>query len=201
MKEESSVFTIREATVGLFKDRGSRFIAHLYPIHSREDFDKRHAELKQLYHDARHICWAMRLGTDRRSSDDGEPSHSGGAPIMRQLLSHGIDYAALFVVRYFGGIKLGVPGLIHAYGTAAADAIAQAERIEWIEKVRFILIFSYHCTSTVEKQLKRTQARIIRSEYSEKCLIEVEIRRSQQLDFQHNLQECTESCTPSYGSS
>jgi uncharacterized YigZ family protein len=195
------VQTIRQATEGYFKDRGSRFIAYLFPIDTRAAFEARHSELKVRHADATHICWAMRLGNESRSSDDGEPAHSAGAPILRQLVSRRVDRAALFVVRYFGGTKLGVPGLIHAYGAAAAAALDQAEFVEWIDKVRFVLIFPYHCTSAVERQLKKFGASVVESAYTEKCQLIVEVRIELQQLFQLTISECTDTCTLVHGSS
>ena len=199
-KSNEPAQTIRQATEGYFKDRGSRFIAYLFPIDTRAAFEARHSELKLRHADATHICWAMRLGGESRCSDDGEPAHSAGAPILRQLVSRRVDRAALFVVRYFGGTKLGVPGLIHAYGAAAAAALDQAEFVEWIDKVRFVLIFPYHCTASVGRQLKKYGASVIGSEYAEKCQLVVEVRLELHHQFQLSLSECTETCTSVHGS-
>lgn len=189
-------YTIERPSEGLFRDRGSRFIAHLHPLRRMADFEERLAELRRQYHDARHICWAYRYGGESRSNDDGEPAHSAGAPILRQLLSNGLDRAAIYVVRYFGGIKLGVPGLIHAYGAAAAEAIENNELVEWVDKVRFVLIFDYHCTAAVERQLKAFNAMTVRSKYDARCLLEVELSAAMREDFQHRITECAESCQP-----
>ena len=118
---------------GLFKDNGSRFIAHAYPVETEDEIKEIVASLKKEYHDARHHCYAWRLGHmgDRfRANDDGEPSGSSGRPILGQIDSHGLSDILVVVVRYFGGIKLGIPGLIRAYRTSTEDAICNAQIIE-----------------------------------------------------------------------
>lgn len=195
MKQQSdaATITIIEPTTGFFKDRGSKFISHLYPIQSITEFKELLNNLKHTYTDAQHICWAVRLGKEQYCSDDGEPAHSAGAPILRQLLSQEINRAALFVVRYFGGTKLGISGLINAYSTAAADAIAKAERIEWVDKVRIIIIFDYEYTSAVEKGLKWFKAQVLSAEYFDRCKFIVEIKRDQSDALAHHLKACSES--------
>ena len=110
--------SIASASEGLFKDNGSRFIALAYPVESEEEVREIVSLLRKEYHDARHHCYAYRLGVDGavfRSSDDGEPSGSAGRPILGQIDSAGLSDILVVVVRYFGGIKLGIPGLIRAY--------------------------------------------------------------------------------------
>ena len=125
--------SIAARSEGLFKDNGSRFIALAYPVETEEEVKDIVAGLKKEYHDARHHCYAYRLGYkgDRfRANDDGEPSGSAGRPILGQIDSMGLSDILVVVVRYFGGIKLGIPGLIRAYKTSTADALAQAEVID-----------------------------------------------------------------------
>src|SRR5687768_5442349 len=118
--------TIEKESIAEFKDRGSRFIAYAFPISSADDFKKKLKEVKEEHPKAVHHCFAYRIGTDGnnfRSSDDGEPSGSAGRPILGQIDSKELSNAAIIVVRYFGGTLLGVPGLIHAYKTAASFAL------------------------------------------------------------------------------
>ena len=120
---------------GLFKDNGSRFIAFAYPVETEEEVKELVSALKKEYHDARHHCFAYRLGYKGdvwRASDDGEPSGSAGRPILGQIESLGLSDVLVVVVRYFGGIKLGIPGLIRAYKTSTADALSSAQVIEKI---------------------------------------------------------------------
>ena len=125
--------TIASTTQAEFKDKGSRFIAFAYPIQTLEEVKQYVSILKEEHHKARHWCYAYRLGVDGtqfRANDDGEPAGSAGRPILGQIDSAGLTDVLVIVVRYFGGTLLGVPGLIHAYKTAAAEALTVAEVIE-----------------------------------------------------------------------
>ena len=118
---------------GLFKDNGSRFIAFAYPVETEAQVKEIVQSLKKEYHDARHHCFAYRLGYKGdvwRASDDGEPSGSAGRPILGQIDSLGLSDVLVVVVRYFGGIKLGIPGLIRAYKTSTADALGKAQIVQ-----------------------------------------------------------------------
>ena len=142
---------------GLFKDNGSRFIACAYPVETEAEVKEIVDSLKKEYHDARHHCYAYRLGYlgDRfRANDDGEPSGSAGRPILGQIDSYGLSDILIVVVRYFGGIKLGIPGLIRAYRTSSADAIANSEVVEKIAVRRFRLSFGYMDMNAVMKLVK-----------------------------------------------
>ena len=122
--------SIAARSEGLFKDNGSRFIALAFPVEAEDQVREIVASLRKEYHDARHHCYAYRLGYrgDRfRANDDGEPSGSAGRPILGQIDSMGLSDVLVVVVRYFGGIKLGIPGLIRAYRTSTADALGRAE--------------------------------------------------------------------------
>ena len=141
---------------GLFKDNGSRFIAFLYPIETEEEVREKVSALRKEYHDARHHCYAYRLGLDGstyRSSDDGEPSGSAGRPILGQIDSAGLSDVLVVVVRYFGGIKLGIPGLIRAYKTSTADAIAHARTIEKIAGAWYRMEFDWQQMQAAKRQM------------------------------------------------
>lgn len=133
MSGASTYQTIAAPAQAEFKDKGSRFIAFAYPVRTVEEI-KMHVEaLREAHHKARHWCYAYRLGTDGnrfRANDDGEPSGSAGRPILGQIDSAGLTDVLIVVVRYFGGTLLGVPGLIHAYKTSAAEALRVAEVVE-----------------------------------------------------------------------
>lgn len=121
-----SYLTVKQPAQGLFKDKGSKFIGYIFPIQSVEDVKGILVELKAEHPKARHVCWALRLSTDRsvfRVNDDGEPSGTAGKPILNTLLSANLTQVCVAVVRYFGGTLLGVPGLIHAYKEASLAAI------------------------------------------------------------------------------
>lgn len=119
--------TIAKNSEGLYKEKGSKFIAYAFPINDAEESKEKLAEVAELHPKARHICTALLIGQGDEeyylSNDDGEPANSAGAPILGQIRSHGITNAFVAVVRYFGGTKLGIGGLIHAYKTATADAL------------------------------------------------------------------------------
>jgi hypothetical protein len=132
---QDSYKSIAAESRGLFKDNGSRFIAHAYPVETEEEVKEIVAALKKEYYDARHHVYAYRLGYkgDKfRANDDGEPSGSSGRPVLGQIDSYGLSDILVVVVRYFGGIKLGIPGLIRAYKTSTADALANAQIVEKI---------------------------------------------------------------------
>lgn len=137
MKAEPEKFTtIAAPAEALFKDRGSKFLAYAYPIQNTQQAKPLLDALRKEHPKAVHFCFAYRLGTDGlqfRAADDGEPAGSAGKPILGQIDSAGITNVLVVVVRYFGGTLLGVPGLIHAYKTATADALTQAPKIsKWI---------------------------------------------------------------------
>ena len=151
-----SYLTVKQPAQGLFKDKGSKFIGYIFPIQSAEDIKGILTKLKTEHPKARHICWALRLSTDRsvfRVNDDGEPSGTAGKPILNTILSQNLHYVLVVVVRYFGGTLLGVPGLIQAYKEGAIDALEQAEIYEKEPmKIRSIQ-FSYSQMNEVMKTL------------------------------------------------
>jgi uncharacterized YigZ family protein len=173
--------TISAPSEGLYKEKGSRFIAFAYPVDSEGEIKQYLDELKKKYYDARHHCYAYRLGVTGelwRAVDDGEPAGSAGRPVLGQLLSNNLTNIVVFVVRYFGGIKLGVPGLINAYRSATADAILNAEIIEKEDKDKFVIEFSYLTMNDVMKIVKDSQPEIVKQEFEIVCRIELKIRRS-----------------------
>lgn len=129
----STFQTIAKNSEGLYKEKGSKFIAYAFPINDVEESKEKLAEVAELHPKARHICTALLIGQGDEeyylSNDDGEPANSAGAPILGQIRSHGITNAFVAVVRYFGGTKLGIGGLIHAYKAATADALENNEII------------------------------------------------------------------------
>lgn len=150
--EEDVYKTIAGTAEGLYKEKGSRFIALAYPVRTEEEVKEIVADLKSRYYDARHHCYAYRLGADLkkfRANDDGEPSSTAGKPILGQIVSAGLTDILIVVVRYFGGIKLGVSGLINAYRAAAADALAQAVVVEKTVDEVFRISFSYAALNEV----------------------------------------------------
>ena len=149
--------TIDSKANGLFKDRGSRFIALAIPVTTQEEIKSRLEELRKEYHDARHHCYAWVLSPDRqawRVNDDGEPSGTAGKPILGQINSRELTNILVVVIRYFGGTLLGVSGLINAYRSAAADALDNASIIERHLVERWIVTFPYSAMNDVMKVLK-----------------------------------------------
>ena len=186
MENYDAYRSIAARSEGLFKDNGSRFIALAYPVETEEEVKEIVASLKKEYHDARHHCYAYRLGYkgDRfRANDDGEPSGSAGRPILGQIDSLGLSDVLVVVVRYFGGIKLGIPGLIRAYKTSTADALSQAEIIDKVAGKTFRVTFDYLSMNPVMKVLKDLGLTASGQEFGMDCAMDVRVRLSLEEDF------------------
>lgn len=171
--------SIEAASEGLFKDNGSRFIALAYPVESEDQVKEIVAGLKKEYHDARHHCYAYRLGHrgDRfRANDDGEPSGSAGRPILGQIDAAGLSDILVVVVRYFGGIKLGIPGLIRAYKTSTADALAKAVVAEKVAGLSFRVRYDYLDMNAVMKVLKDLSLPVSGQIFDTQCSVDVRVR-------------------------
>jgi uncharacterized YigZ family protein len=150
--------TIERSAKAEYKDRGSRFIAYLFPANTPEDFKKQLREIKEEHPKAVHHCFAYRLGVDGavfRTNDDGEPAGTAGKPILGQLDSKGVTNAAVVVVRYFGGTLLGVPGLIAAYKTVTALALQLTPVLQKPGLVNYNLQFDYTLLNDVMLLVKR----------------------------------------------
>lgn len=174
--------TITAPAEGLFKDRGSKFIAFAYPIRSEEEVKPILAQLRSEHGKARHFCWALRLSPDRavfRIQDDGEPSGTAGRPILNALLSADLTNILIVVVRYFGGTLLGVPGLINAYKSAAIEAIEAAEIVEKTVNDVYELTFDYLSMNDVMRLFKEEQLQILSQEFDNSCCIKFEVRKAQ----------------------
>ena len=190
METSDQYKSIAAPSEGLFKDNGSRFLALAYPVETPEQVKDIVAGLKKQYHDARHHCFAYRLGCQGdvwRASDDGEPSGSAGRPILGQIDSLGLSDVLVVVVRWFGGIKLGIPGLIRAYKTSSADALSQATLIQKTAARRFRLRFDYLSMNAVMKVLKDMDLPQSAQEFGETCSLEVRVRLSAVEDFRDRL--------------
>ncbi len=175
-----SYLTVKQPAQGLFKDKGSKFIGYIFPLQSVEDVKGILAELKAEHPKARHVCWALRLSTDRsvfRVNDDGEPSGTAGKPILNTLLSANLTQVCVAVVRYFGGTLLGVPGLIHAYKEASLAAIKEAEIIEKTIKDRYQIHVPYTQLNKVMKILKDENITILAQDLDTECSLIIEIRQ------------------------
>lgn len=177
---EDTYFTIEERSEGLFKDKGSKFIAYAYPFKNEENLKGIIAEQKALHPKARHHCWAYRLTPDRavfRVNDDGEPSGTAGRPILNILLSRNVTNVLVVVVRYFGGTLLGVPGLINAYKTAAQEALDAADIVEKTVNDVYRISFSYLQMNDIMRIIKEENLSILEQAFDNNCSIEIEIRK------------------------
>ena len=176
MSIPNSYRTLASATEGLYKDKGSKFIACAHPVKDLEEIKFQLDLLKEEHPKARHICYAYRLGfspEDSRAQDDGEPAGSAGKPILNTILSHNIHFTLVAVVRYFGGTLLGVPGLIHAYKEASVDALSQAKIIEIEPEEHVLISFTYAELNEVMKICKKMPVKIVRQEIDNLCKFEL----------------------------
>jgi len=179
MKNHTSYLTIEKPGQGQFKERGSRFLAFAYPVTSAEECQKKVDLLCKKYHDARHWCYAYVLGTDKsdfRSNDDGEPSHSAGDPILGQIKARNLTNVLVVVVRYFGGVKLGVGGLANAYKTASQDALDSVQIIQLHLTNQLELIFPYEYTGVINKLINEYQLKVKEQSFEETCTFNLDVR-------------------------
>ena len=166
---------------GLFKDRGSKFLGYAYPISSEEEVAPIIANLKEKHHKARHWCYAWRLGVENnhfRANDDGEPNNSAGQPIYGQILSFELTNVLIVVVRYFGGTKLGVGGLINAYKTAAKMSLEESQIIEKTIDTHFELNFEYVNMNKVMRLIKEKKINLLKQEMQMDCNFEISVRKN-----------------------
>ncbi|RYD52112.1 MAG: YigZ family protein [Sphingobacteriales bacterium] len=161
-----------------FRDRGSRFLGFAFPVRTVAEAKQTLAEKRKEHPKAVHHCLAYRIGDDFRASDDGEPSGSAGRPMLGAIDSARLDYTAAIVVRYFGGTLLGVPGLIHAYRTAVADALAKGEpTTRWME-TSYEIVCDYGLVSEVLRVLRMQGATMLQQEMQLFCTLVAGIRPS-----------------------
>jgi uncharacterized YigZ family protein len=177
---EDTYLTIEVPSEGLFRDKGSKFIAYAYPFKNEDTLKDIIAELKVLHSKARHHCWAYRLTPDRsvfRLNDDGEPSGTAGRPILNTLLSKDVTNVLVVVVRYFGGTLLGVPGLINAYKTATQEALDAAKIVEKTVNDVYRITFDYLQMNDVMRLVKEENLPILKQEFDNSCSMDVEVRK------------------------
>jgi len=177
--QDYSFRTLEKPTEGLFKEKGSKFLAFAYPVKTEEAIKANLSALRKKYFDARHHCYAWMLGADKgrfRAFDDGEPNHTAGDPILGQIRSANLTNVLIVVVRYFGGVKLGVGGLISAYRAAAADALSKASIV--VEEVRqeMDLMYDYAFSPEVMRLVKDFELNILDHNFSEKVFMKVAVR-------------------------
>jgi len=180
-----SYHTITTLTEGIYKEKGSKFLAFSIPVQNVEEVKELVKAYKKEYYDARHVCYGYMLGADRkewRANDDGEPSGTAGRPIVGQINSRELTNILVIVVRYFGGILLGTGGLTIAYKEATADALNQAVIIEKTVDGEMTIHFEYAIMNSVMRIVKETNARIIDQGYEGDCFMKLSIRE-QEIDF------------------
>ncbi|GHN00673.1 hypothetical protein WSM22_21620 [Cytophagales bacterium WSM2-2] len=181
-----SFHTIDSTVHSIFKEKGSKFLGFAYPVANENDIKSKLETLRKTHFDATHHCYAWVLGPDKkhfRSNDDGEPNHSAGTPILGQIRSKNLTNILIVVVRYFGGTKLGVSGLIQAYRTAAELTLANTKIIEVEMTSSFTLDYDYSFSSEVMRLVKDFDVAIKTQSYDEIARIDVEVKLRNQEKF------------------
>jgi len=173
--------TIKKGATGIYKDKGSKFIAISKHVVNEEEFKVFLEETKKEYYDARHHCYAWRLGLEEdkyRSNDDGEPSGSAGKPILNQLQSYEVFNTAVIVVRYFGGTKLGVSGLISAYKTSTREALEQSTIVKRFIHNTLEVKFKYPRLNDIMRIVKEEKISISEQIFEIECLLRLKIKKN-----------------------
>lgn len=172
--------TLARISEGLYKEKGSKFLAFAIPVSDVEEVKEILKEKRKEYHDARHVCFAYVMGEkgeETRANDDGEPSGTAGKPMLGTLVPKGVTNVLLVVVRYFGGTKLGTSGLINAYREACLDALEQNEVVEKIVESRCDIQFEYPFLNDVMRIVKEENATIISQNFDNDCTMRISIRK------------------------
>ena len=182
MTSEKDTYKTIELAIGdaLFKEKGSKFIGYVFPIGSEDDVKIKISQLKKKHHAARHWCYAWQLGVEDvcyRVNDDGEPNNSAGNPIYGQILSKDVTNILVVVVRYFGGTKLGIGGLISAYKTTAKLILDEADIVEKTIDVFFRLIFEYQDMNKVMRIIKEQHINLIQQKMELSCDFLISVRK------------------------
>ena len=167
---------------GFYSEKRSKFLAFAFHVTTEEEVRAIVVEYRKRYYDARHVCWAYTLGPDHalfRANDDGEPSSTAGKPILGQITKNDLTDILIIVVRYYGGVNLGTSGLIVAYRTAAAEAIANAEIVKLYQEEEIVYDFPYIMMNDVMRVIKEMSSRIVAQNYDNTCEIRMAIRKSE----------------------
>lgn len=181
MKEDDTYNMLATTGSGLYKEKGSKFIASAFVVMSEDEAKAGIAEIRKKYFDARHHCYAYMIGPEKkvfRSSDDGEPSGTAGKPILNQILSKDVTNVCVVVTRYFGGIKLGTSGLINAYKTAARDALNNAQVVEKTINEIYSLEFEYPLMNEVMRVMKEENLGTLNPRFEMECYLEFSTRKN-----------------------
>lgn len=174
--------TIAAPAEAIYKERSSKFLAYAYPVESEEEVKAHLDKLRKEYFDATHHCYAYRIGAEGeqfRANDDGEPSGTAGKPILGQLLSAQLTNCLVVVVRYFGGTKLGVSGLIQAYKESTAEVLATSDIIEKTVDTLFEVEFPYIAMNGVQRVIKEVSPRIDSQNFDNLCTMTLRVRKSE----------------------
>lgn len=174
--------TISEISEGYYTEKRSKFYAFAHPVETVDEVKDIVAMYRKKFYDARHVCWAYMLGHERidfRANDDGEPSSTAGKPILGQINSSELTNILVVVIRYYGGVNLGTGGLIVAYRTAAAEAIANANIEERLIEEEIVYNYPYIMMNDVMRVVKDMQPRIISQTFDNTCEIKLSIRKSE----------------------
>ena len=182
--------TIQSLSEGTYKEKGSKFLAFAAPVQTTDEVKELLAYYKKEYYDARHVCYAYRIGAEEsefRYNDDGEPSGTAGKPIYGQILSNELTNILIIVVRYFGGIKLGTSGLITAYKDAAADAIFNGKIVEKTIDITFSVSFQYEYLNAVMRIIKEEEITVLEQHFDNNCLMKLLVRKANAEKCQNRL--------------
>ena len=177
---------VKNQSTGIYKEKGSKFIAYSYPVYSEDQVKEKLEEVRKLEYSARHYCYAYILNPDKssqRANDDGEPSSTAGKPILGQILSNDLTNILIVVVRYFGGVKLGVTGLIRSYKTAAADAIANSTLITKTIKEQYEVSFKYPQMNDVMRLIKEFDLEVVNTDFQIDCKLIFAVPKSKANDI------------------
>jgi len=184
--------TIKDKSEGTYSELRSKFLAFAHHVTTVDEAMALVEQYQKKYYDARHVCWAYMLGAERelfRSNDNGEPSGTAGKPILGQINSNDLTDIIILVVRYFGGVKLGTSGLIVAYKTAAAEAIANAEIETRTVDEEFTFSFEYPLMNNVMKVARDLDARIVSQSYDMDCQMTLSIRKGKMQELQEKIKK------------
>lgn len=188
-------FSISKESHGMYREKASKFIALAFPVSTEEEIRSKLQLIRKEYHDANHHCFAYRLGQQaslHRAFDDGEPSGSAGKPILGQLVSMNLSDILVIVIRYFGGTKLGIPGLINAYRIAARRALENAEIVLKHIEVKFLIKFNFPDLNEIMKILKNPQIKIHEKKIDQECTFVFSVRESVKVAVTERLRKITD---------
>jgi len=172
---------VKDHTTGIYKEKGSKFIAYSYPVYSEQEVKEKLEKVRKIEYAARHYCYAYILHADKsvqRANDDGEPSYTAGKPILGQILSNDLTNLLIIVVRYFGGVKLGASGLIRSYKTAAAEAILAANIVIETIKEQYDVSFKYPQINDVMRLVKEYNLELVNTDFQIECKLIFAVEKS-----------------------